>query len=301
MPSKPLSHPYQNLPSSDRWLRGNLHTHTTRSDGRREPQAVIDDYAARGYHFLMISDHDCVFEEGELTRFDSRGMVLIPGNEITSNGPHLLHVATTRLVDPYDDRQHCIQEAVKGGGFIIVNHPNWGKDFAHCPIERLESWTGYAGLEIYNGTVGRLPGSPYATDKWDRLLSLGRRVWAYANDDSHLPKDDVGLGWNVVCADSSDPESIVEALRTGRFYASTGVVIRSIEVEGGRIRLETENAERIVAIGDHGKRLAQVDEREMVFTVPAKAGYVRFECWGRGEQFAWTQPFVRETGGRDRS
>ena len=39
-------------------LRGNLHAHTTFSDGVRAPQALVEDYEARGYDFLAITDHD---------------------------------------------------------------------------------------------------------------------------------------------------------------------------------------------------------------------------------------------------
>src|SRR5262245_62368109 len=38
-------------------LRGNLHAHTTLSDGVRAPQALIDEYEALGYDFLAITDH----------------------------------------------------------------------------------------------------------------------------------------------------------------------------------------------------------------------------------------------------
>ena len=39
-------------------LRGNLHAHTTFSDGVRSPQALVDEYESRGYDFLAITDHD---------------------------------------------------------------------------------------------------------------------------------------------------------------------------------------------------------------------------------------------------
>jgi len=39
-------------------LRGNLHAHTTFSDGVRTPQALVEDYEARGYDFLAITDHE---------------------------------------------------------------------------------------------------------------------------------------------------------------------------------------------------------------------------------------------------
>ena len=48
-----------NLPFSlpGRFYRGNLHTHSTRSDGRLEPEEVIGRYRERGYDFLALTDH----------------------------------------------------------------------------------------------------------------------------------------------------------------------------------------------------------------------------------------------------
>ena len=87
------------------------------------------------------------------------------------------------------------------------------------------------------------------------------------------------------------PEAVVAALRAGRFYASTGVVIDLIEVSGETIRIRAPNAGRIVALMQTGRRFAQADAPEIEVTVPEHARYVRFECWGAGESFAWTQPF----------
>ena len=39
-------------------LRGNLHAHTTFSDGVRSPQALVEEYESRGYDFLAITDHE---------------------------------------------------------------------------------------------------------------------------------------------------------------------------------------------------------------------------------------------------
>ena len=102
---------------------------------------------------------------------------------------------------------------------------------------------------------------------------------------------DLARGWNMVYVRERTVEAIVEALRNGCFYASTGVVITRIAVDCNRIRLETEDADRIVAQGDFGQRFAEVDGTAAEVTVPDTTRYVRFECWGRGEQFAWTQPF----------
>jgi hypothetical protein len=286
-----IEHPYQNL-SKGRWLAGNLHAHTTSSDGQREHQAVIDDYAGRGHGFLMISDHDIYTALEDYEQYDAQGMIMVPGNEISANGPHVLHVGATDWVEPHADRQQVIDEVnATGGGFSIFNHPNWQASFNHCPQELMERCEGYVGLEIYNGVISRLQGSPYATNRWDMLLTQGRRVWGFAHDDSHAATGDVGLGWNVVYVTEETAGGVVEALRMGRFYASTGVEIAEIRVEGNRIAIETENAARIVALKAGAVRLGMVDGRGMEVEVPEGVGYVRFECWGDGEAFAWTQPF----------
>jgi hypothetical protein len=289
-----LIHPYTDL-NGGQWLRGNLHTHTTRTDGTRPPQEVIDDYAARGYRFLMISDHDLYTGPQEYAAWDARGMILISGNEVTARGPHLLHVDADRRIEPDADRQVVLNDIARSGrGFAIINHPNWQATFNHCSIEQLSAWSGYAGMEIYNATIGRLDGSPYATNKWDILLSQGRRVWGFANDDSHQPQIDVAQGWTMAYVREPSAANIVSALLAGRFYASTGVTINAIAVEGRRIRIETENARRITALMQVGRRFEQTDGRSIEVEVPDGAKYVRFECWGDGERFAWTQPFFIE-------
>src|SRR2546427_3392796 len=40
------------------WLRGNLHAHTTYSDGVKTPQDLLAEYEALGYDFLAITDHE---------------------------------------------------------------------------------------------------------------------------------------------------------------------------------------------------------------------------------------------------
>lgn len=285
-----ITDPYAGVDWSGRGLRGNLHVHSRQSDGEAEPQAVIDRYAALGYGFLMLSDHDRRTELPQLAGYDAHGMVLVPGSEVTAEGPHLLHVGGEGHVEPNADRQRVL-DAIRGcGGLAVMNHPNWFNDCDHWPHEALLALHGYDGIEIFNALIGELPGTAYALDRWDRLLSRGRRVWGFANDDAHR-LEHAGQGWNVAFPSSRDANGVVEALRSGRFYASSGVAIDRISVEGERITIASAQADRIVAIGDWGRRLAVADGTTMSFVMPAKEPYVRFECWGRGERFAWTQPF----------
>jgi len=271
------------------WLKGNLHTHTKESDGTRPPQQIIDDYAARGYDFLMLSDHDKLTDP---QRFESRGMLLVPGNEISASGPHLLHVNAKTLVASKDDRQTVIDAILADHALAIVNHPNWEENFNHCPQENLNRWKGYAGIEVYNGVIRRLPGSPLASDRWDMLLAGGRRVWGFGNDDSHRAEE-VALAWNVVQSKTRSVAAVCDAMARGSFYASTGVTIQSIAVQGRTIHLAAPNAQRIAVVTDFGVRRTHADATEITFSVPDDADYhyVRLECFGRGEAMAWTQPF----------
>ncbi len=290
-----ITHPYEKLKGGT-WIRGNLHTHTTNSDGTCEMQEVINTYANLGYQFLSISDHDIFTGHETYEKIDNKGLVLLPGNEISKDGPHLVHVNGDRRIEPHADRQLVFDEAKSTQGFVVVAHPNLDYNFNFCPLELLQQWTDYVGLEIFNATVGRCTGSPYATNKWDMLLSEGRHLWGYAHDDAHfMPGNvDVGVGWNVVYVDSSSPENILGSLQNGRFYCSTGVVINTIQVEGTEIVIECENASRIVGITLNGQRVAWSDSGSIKVDVSEFTRYLRFECWGEGERNAWTQPFFLE-------
>jgi hypothetical protein len=277
--------------SGGAWLKGNLHAHTTHSDGQREPQAVVDSYAERGYDFLALTDHDILTTESDHALLDSRGMILIAGNEITANGPHMLHIGATSTVKPSSDRQTVIDDIRRCGGFAVVNHPNWFSDFNHCSFDQLCRWQGYGGMEIYNGVIEQLPGSAYALDKWDRILSTGCRVWGFANDDSHAAEGQDALGWSVAYVSERTPAAIVDALSRGRFYASTGVAIDDIRVDGDRIVIRAGNADRIAAFIRDGSRHAYTNGCELSVTIPPAAVYVRFECCGAAGSRAWTQPF----------
>lgn len=68
-----------------RWWKGNLHTHTLWSDGDGFPDMVTDWYAANGYDFLALSDHN-VLSRGERW-LDVRDVNKRANNRAISNAP----------------------------------------------------------------------------------------------------------------------------------------------------------------------------------------------------------------------
>ena len=273
------------------WLKGNLHMHTTRSDGRSEPQEMVRAYAKLGHDFLMLSDHDVL---GETKKLDPCGMVLLSGIEGCGNGSHLLDVGATRRVAPHHDRQILIDSINRTSGFAVLCHPNWTEDFNHYRYETLLDLNHYTGVEIFNGVVLDMPGSHLSLDKWDRLLAEGKVIWGFANDDAHR-LEQIGRGWNVVRVKSRTKKAILDALRTGAFYASSGVVIKSISAKGAELRVVAPNADEITVYAPLGKRIFRADGPELRFDASkVMAPFIRIECTGRRGAAAWTQPiFIR--------
>ena len=52
-----------------KWYKGNLHTHSTNSDGRLSPEEVIGLYREEGYDFLALTDHWFMGEERQEENF----------------------------------------------------------------------------------------------------------------------------------------------------------------------------------------------------------------------------------------
>lgn len=169
---------------------------------------------------------------------------------------------------------------------------------------------GLRGMEIYTGVIERLPGDAKATDRWDRLLSKGWRVFGHGTDDQH-ERVDFFIAWNCVQwpqAEPVTPDGIVAACATGRFYASTGVTIHRAGVsdDGRRVTVESD-ADEIHWIIRDGIIANKVKNRISSVTMdefaqwpsvpqanaggPTQAIYLRAECLGRGSAAAWTQPF----------
>lgn len=287
-----LANPYAEIDWSRPGLRGNLHAHSTRSDGRAAPQAMLDAYAQAGHGFTMLSDHDRWLDAEESAALDPRGMILLRGQEVTREGEHLLQVGGSAGVAADEDRQRVIDAIRAAGGLAVLNHPNWFREQDHWPQERLMAMHGYAGIEVVTALIDELEGDRWAFNRWDRLLGHGRRVWGFAHDDAH-GIEQVGRAWNVVYPRSHDAEGVLAALATGRFAASTGLDLGSVTVDDDTVTVHCPGAQRIIAIADWGRRVAQVDGTSLRATLPAKATYLRFACLGSAERGVWTQPFVR--------
>jgi len=147
--------------SADHFQRGNLHTHSRRSDGAAPLEAMVDWYRSHGYQFLAMTEHDLRVDPGELGDLTGPGFVVIPGEEVTDRWDHRpLHVnalcARERIdggrdFDRADDGLRAMLAQIRAaGGMPLVNHPNFhgsltADDIAGGASGRylLEIWSGH--------------------------------------------------------------------------------------------------------------------------------------------------------------
>ena len=64
------------------WYKGNLHCHTTDSDGKLTPSEVVELYRSAGYDFLAISDHN-IFSDYR-KQFDDETFIILPAMEASA-------------------------------------------------------------------------------------------------------------------------------------------------------------------------------------------------------------------------
>ncbi|GIV16729.1 MAG: phosphotransferase [Armatimonadota bacterium] len=267
------------------WLRGNLHAHTTLSDGELSPDDTIDAFIRRGYDFVALTDHDAIANPNEV-HFPQ--ILIFPGVEHSAQ-QHILRVNVASTL-PHDlSYQSVIDLTLQEGGLVILNHPNWGENLDHWRDSQLLHLERYHGIEIYNNVIEYLEGSPYALDRWDRLLSEGKQVWGYANEDTHRAFQ-IGSAWNAVNVRERSKEAVLEALKEGRFYASTGVVMEEIVVENDYYRIRAANARELRLITLGGQVVERVSGGHATFSLGRVIMYARVEAIGEGQARAWTQP-----------
>ncbi|MHC4714742.1 MAG: CehA/McbA family metallohydrolase, partial [Planctomycetota bacterium] len=241
-----------------RWLKGNLHVHTNRSDGTDEPDDLVAMYRDDNYDFLSITDH-LMLSEGASPAAD--GMIMFRGEECnteTESGKPILHIVaidTREQIGRRDTGQEIVDEIKRQGGLSIVAHPRW----SFLPYEMFDELTGYDVFEVLNGGCVKGTSRGIASDYWDRYMTRrGRAIFAVGTDDGHGSPHDFATGWTWVNSEK-DPRAILEAVRAGNCYASSGPRIETIRVDDESITLFTSSARTVKFVSLRGETRAWVD------------------------------------------
>ena len=110
------------------FFKGNLHCHTTNSDGKLTPEECKAFYREHGYDFLSITDHRKLSEETHM----EDGMLVLCGMEMDYYLPgevvHLVGVGLSQELNQHDvsrNMQSYIDLANRYDGRVIIAHPAW--------------------------------------------------------------------------------------------------------------------------------------------------------------------------------
>lgn len=287
-----------------RFYRGNLHTHSTLSDGALALADAVAAYRDHGYDFVAITEH---FWErhgwplADTRAFRTGSFSTLIGAELhtaaisTGEPWHLLAVGL-----PLDFPRHSASlsgaalaaRAREAGAFVAIAHPHW---YALRYDEAMAIEAAHA-VEVFNY------GCQVEVDRgesWhlaDQMLAAGRRLSAVATDDAHFKIADYRGGWVQVRAASPDPDALLAALKAGCFYSSSGPELRDVRVEGGRIRVACSPV-RAIAVTGRGARSVRltvpsgqtVSEADLSLEKLA-GGYCRVTVVDAQGGRAWTNP-----------
>lgn len=303
------------------FYKGNVHSHTVRSDGKLQPADMLRGYKERGYAFVAISDHERYFDS---TEFDTDDFLVYPAIEWAVEEPkdgykgHHLHgllgtrdmvaaagdkrIAHDKYMDKYDWKtpqtiQRAIDTLREAGNLVMYNHPIWSR----LELDDLLNVNGYFAVEIYNYGCVIEDGTGLSTHYWDMLLRRGHKVFGLATDDNHnyhpygSPLCDSFGGWIVVAARKLDRESIAEALAQGSFYSSSGPEIYEFSHSGDEVYVRCSPVKTIRMLSYERRGVSKPAEvggslTEASFKLFGNETFVRLECEDEFGKIAWSNP-----------
>ena len=242
--------------------RGNLHGHSTHSDGVLSAQAVVQTYADLGYDFTCLSDHLWIDDKFAATSvcdgraLDRKDFITLPSAELhcygkTYDQDGLWHIVANGLPldfacpDAKETAPDLIARAQAAGAYVSLAHPEW---YTMTTDEAMQVAAADA-VEIYNHScvVTSARGSGIAIA--DYLLNEGKKISFTATDDSHFELPDWGGGWVMVAAAELSQKALVAALKAGHHYASTGADFTDLKIEDGVLTVTSSPVENVVISG----------------------------------------------------
>ncbi len=298
-----------------KWFKGNLHLHSTISDGNLDPVPTVEVYRKAGYDFTALTDHIGGFWDKEkkvykplvypLDEMNKPGFLVIPAIEYDTNrNGETIHFVTVgpgydQRLEDNEDLSKAMKKWWDAGAFSFMAHPHWSLDATTV----LEDMSYLPAVEVFNYATALEEGLRGNSQMhWDRLLRKSRPTLGVATDDSHRPGHDSCGGWVMVKSEALTADAIVSSLRSGHFYFSAGPTLENVNFDqDGILHVSCSPVATIRALSGVGK-VAQVRAKSGKTITEAaikwdwkNAPFVRVECTDEKGQTAWSQAVMRIT------
>lgn len=287
--------------ASGSFLRGNLHCHSSRSDGDPTPERVCAFYRQAGYDFVSLTDHFMErygYPVVDTTPFRSEGFTTLIGAELHAEGlenGEIWHLVANGLPVDFarlkenENAAQLAQRALDAGAFVSIAHPGWyglslNDALAMPRVHAVEAFNSICHWEAGRGDGNYLI---------DQLLDRGHRVGVLATDDSHRYSEEACRGWVMVKAEANTAETILAALKSGAYYASQGPAIHHVEIDGDHLNIETSAVKSAWLVGRAARSAAVMgpDMTRARFPLEKFAdGWARLIIADAEGRRAWTNP-----------
>jgi hypothetical protein len=301
------------------WYVGQVHIHTTRSDGTNSPADMEAAYHDAGYNFVISTDH-----RGTSPYFVQADSGLTPDPDNSATGKDLLWIRGSELgfgqvhmgawghtVDaPITTTgiQAQIDAVRQNGGITAINHPmNFEPGYAWEWYTEIKTNKRYSVIETFNGKprpeenggAGEVNHLPDAVDLADEYY----QIWWIGSDDCHKKDDPQQFNRYAVVVQTDSPSinqaDILSSLDSGNHYireTASGPEVRSVNVNGNAIILTLADIDSHydVAWKKRGDEVVQRDadiDTTATYVVHGDEGYIRAEIHRLSDnKRAFTQP-----------
>jgi len=294
--------------------RGDLHYHSTYSDGVATVHETKEWIDRAGLDFFFVTDHGTVNQKRGCQKYENLWWGQEPGTQYH----HLGILGLDRKYAPKRDLAYDYQKVKELGGYPFIPHPaGWFPTTRYSDEQKdaLNLLGDEFAIEIING-ANQVFDCFDITDEmsielWDKHLCQGKRVTGLGNTDAHLPQG-IGDVWTGVFCEPLTKENVIDALWKGHCFASDAplmnVTLNGAQMgdvvylpAGGTAALHYECADsrglsevRIIKDGQCIENISPISNVKAEDTIEIRfdggKSYYRIECFALDQRRAYSNP-----------
>jgi predicted metal-dependent phosphoesterase TrpH len=229
------------------WYRGDLHCHTHHSDAKGSLEDLVATARMQKLDFLAVTEHNTVSHLPFLPQYTRKDLLLISGEEITTDYGHANVWGIDRWQEfrcrSQGEMRQVVEQARAQGALVSINHPKEiGPPWTFGMEEEFDC------IEVWQ--LAWFMFNEQALALWDRLLREGHRLTAVGGSDYHqepftgeLGVLSLGTPCTWVFAQELSQAGILAGIRAGQVFISKSP-------EGPRIELSAEAEGQVAGMGD---------------------------------------------------
>lgn len=191
-----------------------FHFHTTRSDGRDSPRAMVAAYRNMGYDIVSVADHHRITPTGsaqdEELRTYEHGLNAHRFHNVVFGADHPCHFQLP-LWQTTSQRYETLRRLKNDFPIVELNHP---RSVRGLTPEQMRLLSHYDYIEADRNLDNE-------RTLWDTALSAGHYSFIMAGDDLHdlARADAIGRQLTFVMSSGTDATSVMNALGQGHTYS----------------------------------------------------------------------------------